>query len=74
MTSLGLGFLSVAAVHAGDAQWELLSNASFPARGHFGAAVAEDGTIVLAGGIAVADNSHLNDVWSSKDGGHTWEQ
>jgi len=55
-------------------QWGMLSNASWPARGHFGASVSEDGVIMIAGGIAVADNSHLNDVWISKDGGSTWQQ
>lgn len=33
----------------------------------------EDGSILIAGGMAVADNSHLNDVWVSKDG-RTWQQ
>lgn len=53
-------------------QWELLANAPWQARGHFGAVVSSNGTMLISGGMHTANNTHLNDVWSSKDG-RTWE-
>jgi hypothetical protein len=35
--------------------------------------MTENGTVLLSGGMHVANNTHLRDVWSSKDFGRTWE-
>jgi len=48
--------------------WEQLADAQWPTRGHFGATRTTNGTILVAGGMHTADNSHLQDVWASKDG------
>lgn len=73
MLGASLVVLPLIVVARQHGSWEHVADAPWPTRGHFGAALTENGTMLVTGGMHTADNTHLQDVWASSDG-QAWEQ